>query len=196
MSDGDSGTPPVVRPLLGIGETFFTLENGVKHLYVVILQLEGGKVVLVNMTSSWSDRSCEFEVGEHPFIEKNTVINYNNPLTIDVERQKQLRDERQKDRMRKPWMRRLTQLVPTHLIKRIQGGALTSKDTPRAIQTAIRALVPSSETASADTVPVALKPVASPDAPPVSPPKPASPSGTLAAAVTAGPPKEPPEETP
>jgi CTP:molybdopterin cytidylyltransferase MocA len=64
------------------GDTFLAQPNSSSkpHLYVVISNPENnaGNVIHVNLTSKkeWSDCSCVLQPGDHPFVTRETVVNY------------------------------------------------------------------------------------------------------------------------
>jgi hypothetical protein len=64
------------------GDTFLAQPSSSSkpHLYVVISSPENneGKVIHVNLTGKkeWSDCSCVLQPGDHPFVSKETVVNY------------------------------------------------------------------------------------------------------------------------
>jgi len=63
------------------GDTFHSRRPGATrpHLYVAVTDPDAdGQLVLVNLTSQalLKDQSCILNVGDHPFIKHETVINY------------------------------------------------------------------------------------------------------------------------
>ena len=118
------------------GETIRALDFG-NHLYIVITgELSDGTIVLVNFTSHGrpgrtDHRRC-LVVGpsEHPWLRHDSCVNYRraifNPLAPLV-RAKRAGELSQHER------------CTPELLRRIQEGALVSRETPREIREAVRA---------------------------------------------------------
>lgn len=66
---------------MNAGETFHAASPGSwrKHLWIAVTDPDAnGELVIANITSQASnkDQSCILDVGDHPFISKQSVVNY------------------------------------------------------------------------------------------------------------------------
>jgi hypothetical protein len=119
---------------VNVGDTFLNLNpTSDPHLWVVIAgPTSDGLVVMVNCTTkrTISDDACILEVGDHPFIEHESTINYRMGQMVSDE---QLDSWRQRGilQMRKP--------VSPGVLQRIQEGALDSQYASHAIKKAVEA---------------------------------------------------------
>lgn len=87
-----------------------------EHLYIVIA-IDNGKVLLVNITSSSFDKACSLKRDDHPFITHKSYINYRETLLSDVS---SIEEAISKDAI-KPH-----EDISSDLLKKIQDGAKIS----------------------------------------------------------------------
>lgn len=112
--------------MLFVGNTFLipTPPNNKEHLFILIaLEESSNTALLVNITSPkiGCDCSCGINVGEHPFLTYNSVINYGDARISPISN---LEHCLKKDIIKKHAP------VSKALLKKIQDGALTSPDIP------------------------------------------------------------------
>ena len=113
------------------GDTIYWSRYGehTPHLYVVVTAPYGDppRVVIVNLTSkqSHSDTTVVLLSSDHPFIDRETVVNYNKAGSVCLERLK----HEIEDGTAKP-----EAPFSAHLLKTIQQGILDSARTPRGIK--------------------------------------------------------------
>lgn len=101
-----------------------------EHLWVVIAK-DSGNVAIVNLTSKTafsSDESCIINPGDHPFVTRETVINY---------RLGKYDDEAKLDAARDHGYLALQEPMPTAVLRRIQEGALVSLYASQKLQAAV-----------------------------------------------------------
>ena len=107
------------------GDTYFgplQRTTSIPHLWIIISQIdpETDKAVAVNVTSfenNQGDTSCVLNPGEHPFVRKQSVINYDDA---------QLVDESSLQRAEAAGYLEKHEPAEADLILKIQQGALTS----------------------------------------------------------------------
>lgn len=112
------------------GDTVFfdRMYERTQHLYVVLTPPEGSPpmAAVVNLTSqkSYSDTTVVLQQGDHPFIDRATVVNYGGAHIVNVERLKQEIDKEG------------TAGYPfePEILKTIQDGIQQSPFTPRGIK--------------------------------------------------------------
>lgn len=112
-----------------LGDTFWA-----GHLHIVCSNpAPDGSVVVFNATTprSDSDRNCILRAGEHPSIEHESVITYEQGRLLSTAQQNQLEHSQLFPRMRR-------ERASSGLIRRIQEGALKSDQTSIEIQDIIR----------------------------------------------------------
>ncbi len=93
----------------------------IKHLYVVVIIVNNNdEAILVNITTKKenSDISCILNIGDHDFIDRESVINYKEAIKPKIEFLK-ANIQNNKIFPHKP--------VSADLLKRIQDGAVNSK---------------------------------------------------------------------
>jgi hypothetical protein len=113
-----------------LGETY-RLKVDAAHLWVVITTPDvGGSVVIVNLTSYavGCDATCLVNVGEHPFVVRQTVVGYKWARVADPAMQAKFKSQADS-----------YDPVSMSLLKRIQQGALTSDLTPQKVQKLVAA---------------------------------------------------------
>lgn len=121
------------------GDAFLGAPPGrTKHLWVVITEPdESGCVVLVNVTTATEskqrlDRSCVLDVGDHPFIKHQSLINYQDALkcradAIDAAIQS----------LPTTCIEQRERFQPS-VLRRIKKGALESDSMPRKLKAMIK----------------------------------------------------------
>lgn len=120
------------------GETFHAQSPSSTrpHLYVAITDPDSeGNIVLVNLTSQsqLKDQSCILNVGDHPFIKHETVINYADAVIA--------KEEAILAGARGGVIQYDPIPVTQHALERIQQGALTSSQAETQIRTAVQAFL-------------------------------------------------------
>lgn len=104
-----------------------------QHLYIVLTDPDAnGKVVVANVTSQadGKDQSCVLQPNDHPFVTKESVINYADAILSD------------EALIITATRRRLFQTdvpVAPQVLGRVQQGALNSPHTERLIKETVRA---------------------------------------------------------
>jgi len=76
--------------MLPAGDTFLLRKamNWVDHLWILLLDSEeSGKTIMVNLTTKkWhhKDLTTVLNIGDHPFIKRESIINYSDAVEVDV----------------------------------------------------------------------------------------------------------------
>ncbi|MBI1792409.1 MAG: hypothetical protein HYR60_33215 [Acidobacteria bacterium] len=123
------------------GDTFFipTPDNPIRHLWIVLTEVDAeGKACCVNITGMGdhiADTTVVLEVGDHPFIEKQSVALFSKAARLDVAR---IEAEIDNPATRTNW-KRFACCTP-ELLERVRRGLLKSKYTKRAIKDVCRPL--------------------------------------------------------
>ena len=133
--------PTKKAPSLRSGDTFFipTPDNPTRHLWIVLTERDAaGKAYCVNVTGMGdhiADTTLILEVGDHPFIEKQSVLLYSKAALLDV---CTIETELSNPRSRTNWK----QFEPcsAELLERVRRGLLASKHTKNAIKNHCRPL--------------------------------------------------------
>ena len=122
--------------MAGLGDSFLLPKPGREtgHLWVLITNPDPAtdEAIMVNVTTQrpHSDTTTVLNVGDHPFIQKPSVIFYADARTVDT-------------RLLDDAVRRgacgTHAAFQTAVLKRIQAGVAGSKLTPKKIQTAFTA---------------------------------------------------------
>ena len=113
-----------MTPIPAIGETAIVKPHGIEreHLWVVVTGVAtDGKAVMFNFTG-WTlgnDHTCILKVGDHEFITKKTVIEYQRGILLTAEKWQSIVDNSDYVKPYKP--------VTTEVLKKIQNGALHSE---------------------------------------------------------------------
>ena len=103
-----------------------------KHLYVALTDPDsGGRLVIANVTSQGhgKDQSCVLNVGDHPFIKRESVINYADAL---IPREADLREAVQTG------IAQSDAAVSPRVLAKIQAGALASPHAESDIKAAVK----------------------------------------------------------
>lgn len=115
------------------GDTFLSLSPGsLDHLWIVVTPPNrDNEIAIVNMTTKRadSDLACEIAVGDHPFVQHDTVISYADAQLVP--------HQLIESNVRKAVLPTRAP-VSRELLRRIQYGALASDRTPIKVQDAIR----------------------------------------------------------
>lgn len=116
--------------MISIGDTYLSPspKYNTLHLYIVIaIDEETQKAVTVNITSrkDGSDLSCTLNVGAHPYLVRESVVNYKDALFPKIE---------DIDKAIEVKMFTSNQPVSEALLHRIQQGALTSTEIPKELK--------------------------------------------------------------
>jgi hypothetical protein len=112
--------------MLSVGNTLLipTPPNNKEHLFIIIaIEKSSNAALLVNITSPkiGCDCSCSINIGEHPFLEYNSVINYGDARVTPISN---LEYSLKKSIIKKH------SPVSKELLKKIRDGALISLDIP------------------------------------------------------------------
>ena len=131
-------------PRVDVGEPFLALNCGdtflipksardTEHLWIIVTEIDAStnRAVCVNVTTrqSYSDTTLVLQVGDHAFIQHESVVNYSDAreMPIDlVEQALQTRTNQFVCERRDP--------CTAALLNRIQQGLITSKQTPKDIK--------------------------------------------------------------
>jgi hypothetical protein len=121
--------------MLGLGDTVILPKPGLEkeHLWVLVTAPDpGGTVIMVNLTTQrpHSDTTVILQPGEHPFIDRATVVFYADARFTDVALLEAC--------VSKGIGRNHAQITPA-VLQKIQNGLLTSPLTPQKIKTAFAA---------------------------------------------------------
>jgi hypothetical protein len=121
--------------LLTCGDTFLIPEttSGVEHLYIVLTNPEPGtgRAVCVNLTGRQldSDATVVVNVGEHPFVSKESVVFYQKAKALDMNKV---------EAALKAKMSRIVckqhQPCSQAFLSRVQKGLLASKSSPHDVK--------------------------------------------------------------
>lgn len=114
-------------------EAFLLADVSGRHLWVVIYAKDD-QYVIVNLTSKkpGCDESCIIQPGEHPFVKRETVANYQMLRQLN-KWEATIMDSRGRGRSH--------QAISEQLLKRIQEGAVRSKFTKQGAKRIIKALL-------------------------------------------------------
>lgn len=124
------------------GDTFFipTPDNPTRHLWIVLGPPEpDGRACCVNVTSMGdhiADTTVILEVGDHPFIEKRSVVNYAKAANLDIRKIEVALNDPLVPRTN--WKK--FDCCTPQLLERVRRGLLASKHTKRAIKDQCRKL--------------------------------------------------------
>jgi CMP-2-keto-3-deoxyoctulosonic acid synthetase len=119
---------------LNAGETFHSRSpsSSRAHLYIAITDPDAaGNLVIANVTSQgqWKDQSCILNVGDHPYIKKESVINYAEAIVTS------------ESALSKAARQRVIELdvpVSPQVLAKIQAGALASRQTESKVKAAVQ----------------------------------------------------------
>lgn len=116
--------------MIAIGDTYRSRSPHyeTKHLHIIIaIDEENHKAIVVNVTSRKgdSDLSCVLTIGDHPFIVRESVINYKDALFPQIS----LIEEAFKKNIFIP-----DSPIPPILLERIHKGALNSEYLPEGLK--------------------------------------------------------------
>ena len=116
------------------GDTFlFNLDPGeMRHLWIVIAK-QSGQVAIVNFTSKTPDSmddSCIITADEHPFVVRDTVVNY---------RLGKMGDDSALEGAKAHGLLEIQEPVSPEILRRIQEGALASPYAAQKIQQTVQA---------------------------------------------------------
>ena len=82
---------------MNAGEAFYVEDSGVSydsHLWFILSDpnIDPDKVLLVNFTALRDDKdhSCVVKVGEHPYVRKDTCVNYSGAKVVKISELQQL----------------------------------------------------------------------------------------------------------
>ena len=91
-----------------------------------------GNLVIANVTSQeqWKDQSCVLDIGDHPYIRKESVINYAEALLAN--------ENLINEGMRKRYMQADVP-VSHEVLAKVQAGALASPHTEAKVKNAVKA---------------------------------------------------------
>ena len=123
------------------GDTFFipTPGNPIRHLWIVLTGQDGdGRAYCVNVTSMGdhiADTTVILEIGDHPFIEKQSVVLYTKAENLDI---RKIEAELNNATSRFNWKQ--FDCCTDELLKRVRRGLLAPKYTKRAIKDYCRPL--------------------------------------------------------
>lgn len=116
---------------MNIGDAFINVDPGsLSHLWVIIAKAaEHVAIVNFNSRPSFSpDDTCIINEGEHPFVVRDTIVNYRlATLVVDAVLES----------AKAHGYIDMQDAVSDELLRRIQEGALSSPYTPQKIQTAV-----------------------------------------------------------
>jgi hypothetical protein len=120
---------------LNAGETFHAQAPGSTrpHLYVAVTSADAnGDFVIANITSQAEskDQSCILHVGDHPFISKESVVNY---------AEARIANERAVSAAARRGVIRYDAAITPSALAKVQAGALASTHTELGVKAAIRA---------------------------------------------------------
>jgi len=110
-----------MTPIPGMGETILLRPRSfdIEHLWVIVTEAaDVGCAVMFNLTG-WTmdnDHTCILKIGEHDFITKRTVVEYQRGILLTPEKWQHLLDTSDLLKPHKP--------VGKDLLKKIQKGAL------------------------------------------------------------------------
>ena len=115
---------------MNAGDTFLIPDGISTHLSFVIAVLADGALVICHFTSrrQRSDPTCIVQAGEHPFIDRETAIRYDQAYICTAEHIGNLRGV----------ITRQLDALSRELLARIRQGALDSPQTPEAIKERLR----------------------------------------------------------
>lgn len=115
---------------MNAGDTFLIPDGFGSHLNFIIALLADGSLVICHFTTlrARSDRTCVVRAGEHPFIDRDTSIRFDQAYICPVDRIGNLESI---------ITRKMEPLSPD-LLERIRQGALDSPQTPDIIKQRLR----------------------------------------------------------
>lgn len=119
---------------MNVGDTFLSPSPSspdIRHLYVVITAVRGGRFAVVNITSQSPEKeqTCILQQGDHPFLRHESVVNYGDARFFE----QHLVQHATAAGLIAPQER-----IDAKLLERIQKGALASLHTELGIQAAVR----------------------------------------------------------
>jgi hypothetical protein len=123
------------------GDTFFipTPDNPTRHLWIVLTeQGADGRAYCVNVTSMGdhiADTTVILEAGDHPFIERQSVVLYAKAANLDL---RAIENELNNPASRTNWKQ--FDCCTPELLERVRRGLLASRHTKRAIKDHCRSL--------------------------------------------------------
>jgi hypothetical protein len=107
--------------------------DGVEHLWIVVAEIDGanGKAICVNVTTEQpnSDKACQLNKGDHPFVTHASVIFYQDAREIDL-----AMVEKALNAGIKNFVCTTHEPCSAALLDRIQKGLIVSKQTPKGIK--------------------------------------------------------------
>lgn len=113
-----------------LADTFVPAHPIKAHLWVVIY-CDLSQAAIVNLTTRWPGRddSCIIQPGEHPFVQHETIVEYQHSRLLDAE---------QKTALERFGIKKFSEPVSEALLLKIQRGAIASQFTPQKIQALIQ----------------------------------------------------------
>jgi len=118
---------------MNVGDAFVPISDVVnEHLWIIITKPdENGMVAMVNVTTkrAFVDESCILQVGDHPYVQHESVIAYQRARTAKLMELETFSAKK---------VLKSRPAVGPDLLARIQSGALASIYTPRGIKVAVR----------------------------------------------------------
>ncbi len=81
------------------GSTLYVPDPGASydsHFWIILSdpKKDPARVLIVNLTSweAWKDQACTFAVGDHPYVQHKTCVNYRDAKVVALEKLYQLKD--------------------------------------------------------------------------------------------------------
>lgn len=117
---------------MNAGETFLIPDGISTHLSFIIAVCPDGALIICHFTTRrrYSDCTCVVVKDEHPFIEKDTVVKYDQAYVCPPDRIINLKNVITKN----------LENLSNSLLARIRQGALDSPQTPDAIKELLKTL--------------------------------------------------------
>lgn len=109
----------------------FLIPDGISiHLNFVLEVLEDGSLIVCHFSTRRrrSDATCVVTPGEHPFVDRETIVRYDQAHICPAERLENLRRV----------ITRNMEPLPPELLARIRQGAIDSPQTPDFIKNCLR----------------------------------------------------------
>ena len=124
------------------GDTFLIgTDTNSLHLHVVVCgpTAEVVSVVLVsfNTSRSWTDKTVLLQVGEHPFIDRETTVNFQMAQVLPVALLEQMEQRNANIHPNFATFRR-HEAASAQLIEKLVQGCLASPLTPKYVEKAVR----------------------------------------------------------
>ena len=116
------------------GDTFLIPKSAdeIEHLWIVLTEPDSdGMAVCVNVTrrESYSDTTLVLNIGDHPFIRKESVVHYPDASKLDLTRVQKAIDAKPRQYICKPH-----KPCSNDLLERIRNGLLASPHTPKGLK--------------------------------------------------------------